>query len=263
MHIFAIGASREGNIGHFASLQLLEKGNSVTFLVRSDRFKSDPQIKPFIESGKAHVVIGDAHKSEDVKRAFDECTRIAPIDYVLFGVGGTPNFTLSNGIVLDPHDICTRAMAIILANYPMINPPRLIVISSTGLGKKSHEALPMVWKPIYGWLLDGPHKDKLGMERLLYHATNRQWTEDEPLPHILAPGWEAKLPAERGWLKAVIVRPAWLTDGKEKGSSKYRISDGEIPSAYVISRRDLAHSIVNAVIPKWDTYVGKTINVAY
>ena len=61
------------------------------------------------------------------------------------------------------------------------------------------------------------------------------------------------------------MRAALLTDGKERGSSNYIIGfpDGEVPNAYMISRRDLVQSIVNTVIPEWDTYVGKTISVAY
>ena len=36
---------------------------------------------------------------------------------------------------------------------------RLIIVSSMGLGK-SHQDLPLLLKPVYGWLLHNPHQNK-------------------------------------------------------------------------------------------------------
>jgi len=47
---------------------------------------------------------------------------------------------------------------------------KLIVISSSGLGRKGHAALPLLMKPMYGWMLQVPHVDKLVMERLIGRA---------------------------------------------------------------------------------------------
>ena len=69
MKILALGASR--NIGYHASLRLLERGDTVTFLLRStEAFEKDPAIIPHIGTGKARLIQGDAMKEEDVKRAW-------------------------------------------------------------------------------------------------------------------------------------------------------------------------------------------------
>ena len=141
---------------------------------------------------------------------------------------------------------------------------KFIAISSSGLGRKGHEALPLVMKPLYGYLLKIPHADKVDMERLIGGAAGQpSWGEDS----VQAAGEVA----ERPWLNAVIVRPAFLTDGecqgddirsRRPGKQPYRVGE-LLPSAYTISRKDVAHFIAEDAIPHFEKYKGRAVDVGY
>jgi hypothetical protein len=70
---------------------LLEGGDTVTFLLRrKDTFDNDPVIKPFVESGKAKLVIGDALSQDDVAKAWTAAIEASPtgaVDLVLCSIG--------------------------------------------------------------------------------------------------------------------------------------------------------------------------------
>ena len=108
MNVYAIGASR--NIGYHAARRLLglfalfvtpihgililasipAKGATVTFLLRSPSiFDKDEQIQPYIRSGHARIIKGDALKVEDVKRGWESALEFkgGAIDLVLFTLG--------------------------------------------------------------------------------------------------------------------------------------------------------------------------------
>ena len=50
-------------------------------------FDNDDTIKPYVSSGKAHLVKGDALKAEDVANAWAQAAEIGSIDFVIFTVG--------------------------------------------------------------------------------------------------------------------------------------------------------------------------------
>lgn len=87
MKVLAIGASR--NIGYFAALSLLRAGNTVTFQLRNvSAFDEDVEIQPFVKSGQAKLVKGDALVQEDVRTAWTEANADGvPVDVVLLSVG--------------------------------------------------------------------------------------------------------------------------------------------------------------------------------
>ncbi|EJD06264.1 uncharacterized protein FOMMEDRAFT_18409 [Fomitiporia mediterranea MF3/22] len=275
MKVLVIGGSR--NIGYYASQRLLNAGATVTFLLRKRScFDSDESIKPYIASGKARLVQGDALKEEDVSQAWEAASEgdDGPLDVVLFSVGGVPKMSITKGAVLDPPDICTRCMVNLLSIYPRdpATQPKLVLVSSNGLSKSAHSSLPFVIKPLYSFVLDGPHKDKLGMERTVHHAAGWEWpTEDgEPSKDILPDGWQARVNPQ-GWLKhVVVVRPALLTDGDSKGDEKpkkngkppYRTGDKDLSGSYTVSRKDIAHFIVTQALAEWPKWDGKCIRVA-
>jgi hypothetical protein len=58
----------------------------------------------------------------------------------------------------------------------------------------------------------------------------------------------------------MIVRVALLTDGKEKGV--YKVGAGEV-EGWTVSRRDVAHFIVDAVTNRWEQYGGRQVSIAY
>ena len=75
------------------------------------------------------------------------------------------------------------------------------------------------------------------------------------------------MPGEPGYLKEVLIlRPALYTDGEcraeSAGKKSYRAKDEEI-SGYTISRKDVAHFIVEDGLKNWDTWRGKCVRLMY
>lgn len=66
----------------------LARGDTVTFLLRNpSKLEEDPALKPYIQSGHAIFVKGDATSQEDVRKAWDVAASKAPVDFVLFTIG--------------------------------------------------------------------------------------------------------------------------------------------------------------------------------
>ncbi|KDR73735.1 hypothetical protein GALMADRAFT_72063 [Galerina marginata CBS 339.88] len=273
LNVLAIGASR--NIGYFSSIRLLEAGATVTFLLRSPAaFDSDEVIQKYVKSGKAHLVKGDALVKENVRHSWDESTKHGNVDLLLFTVGGTPKFSITKGFVIEPANLVTQSLFNALTTMPKTGPqPRIITISSTGLTRTSHAALPLPLKPLYGYLLAVPHKDKVGAERLVAHCAGWPWNakdDGEPDEAMMGPDWKTceGLP-EAGSLKRVLViRPALLTDGEclaekpGKSGGAYRVSEEEL-GAWTVSRKDVAHFIADAVLNRWAEFENKCVSIAY
>ena len=301
MHVLIIGASR--NIGLLTALRLLgkclynighvlhllikvssAKGDTVTLLVRSPKaFDGNEEVQKFIKSGTAHIMVGDALKEDDIRRALTANT----YDAILSSLGGS---ALSNTQLVkqEANMLCTCSIEPVFKLPPTIEPPnicgdamhvflrvmrtmpeeirstRFIAISSSGLGRKGHEALPLVMKPLYGWFLKVPHADKLVMERLLGGAAGQpSWGED-----LVQTTGEV---TEQPWLNAIIIRPAFLTDGdclgddtkrRRSGKPPYRVGE-LLPSAYTVSRKDVAHFIAEEAIPHFNNYKGRAVDVGY
>jgi NAD(P)-dependent dehydrogenase (short-subunit alcohol dehydrogenase family) len=135
--VFSIGGSR--NIGYFSAIRLLEKGATVTFLLRSpSSFDADVTIQKYIKSGTARLVQGDALIKDDVKKGWVEAAKgegEERVDVVLFTVGGTPKFELTKGFTVSPSNLVTHSFLNVVSTLPP-NHPKIITISSTGLTKK-------------------------------------------------------------------------------------------------------------------------------
>ncbi|KAL5490680.1 hypothetical protein ACEPAI_5514 [Sanghuangporus weigelae] len=277
MKVLVIGGSR--NIGYYSALRLLGNGATVIFLLRNTScFDTDESIKQYVASGKARLVQGDAMKKEDVGKALTVASEgDDPLDAVLFSVGGLGKLSITKGVVLDPPNLCALSMLNLLSVLPRdpASQPKIVVVSSTGLGKTAHAALPLPLKPLYGFLLDGaqgPHADKLGMERALSYVAGWEWpaADGEPDKAILADGWQDHI-GPYGWLKhAVVIRPALLTNGdsvgdnpKKPGQEPYRALDHEMKGSYTISRKDVVHFIVTRVFAEWNQWEGKCVRIAY
>ncbi|GLB38000.1 hypothetical protein LshimejAT787_0410510 [Lyophyllum shimeji] len=293
MNILVIGGSR--NIGYYASLRFLEAGHTVTFALRNlSVFDNDAQVQPYLQSGKAHLVKCDALVRDDVQRAWTAAASHSDsgaVDILLFTVGGTPKFHLTKGFVISPPNLVTQSLLNALSTLPSPSSqsspssrPRIITISSTGLTRTSHAALPCPLKPLYAYLLASPHRDKVGAERVVSHLAGWPWNtaeDGEPVPEVLDPrgAWKdgEGMPAE-GALKGdvLVVRPALLTDGEclaekghegegegnKEGTRAYRVSEEEL-GGWTVSRRDVAHFVVDAALNRWEEYRGKRVSIAY
>ncbi|KAI5117789.1 hypothetical protein M0805_002176 [Coniferiporia weirii] len=275
MKALVIGGSR--GIGLLVAQRLLKKDATVTFLLRNKAcFDKDEHIQPYIASGKARIVPGNALEEEDVRRAWKVAGEgdDSAVDIVIFSIGSTTlNISLTKGLIITPPDLCARSMLNLLATFPRDSPtqrqPRLVCVSSNGLGRSAHSTLPCTLKPMYKYLLDMPHADKLGMERALSHAGGWSWSaaDGEPDAQILPPGWTTRA-GDEGWLtRVVIVRPALLTNGTCTGDAptgaKYRAQETDMSCAYSISRRDIAHFIVERALADWSQWEGKCVRIAY
>ncbi|KAF8889869.1 hypothetical protein BD779DRAFT_1707023 [Infundibulicybe gibba] len=247
-NILVIGGSR--NIGYYSSIRFLDAGANVTFLLRSPNvFDADEVIQRYVKSGKAHLLKGDALVQSDVQHAWDDAARGAAVDLCLFTVGGTPKFRLTKGFVIDPPNLVTESLINTLCTMPRTSPqPRIITLSSTGLTPSAHAVLPLPLKVLYGALLGGPHRDKVGSERIIAHC--------------------AGLTGAGTLNRALVIRAAMLTDGdcladkKAGGKPVYRVSEPDI-SMWTISRKDVAHFVVDAMLNRWEEFENKRISLGY
>ncbi|KAF7302618.1 hypothetical protein HMN09_00896300 [Mycena chlorophos] len=269
MNVLAVGASR--NIGYLTSIRLLEKGATVTFLLRSpSAFDKDETIQRHVRSGKARLVKGDALKEEDARRAWESA---GTVDTLLFTVGGIPGFNITKGFIQDPPNLVTACLLNVLCTMPAYSSqPKIIILSSIGLSPVAHKALPLPMRMLYSTIVQ-PHKDKLAMERVLAHGAGWTWGLDgatEPEALFIGENWRERpgVPAAGSYTNVLVVRAALLTDGKSladeqepKGKSAYRYSEEEL-KFYTISRADVAHFIVKS-LERWDEVKGKRINVGY
>lgn len=269
--VLTVGGSR--NIGYYASLRLLDLGATVTFLLRSPSvFNDDAAIQRHVSSGKARLVKGNALVREDVERAWTEAAKgddNRPVDFLVFTVGGTPRFTITKGFVISPPNLVTQALLNCLETLPT-PAPKIIAISSTGLTRASHNNLPLLLKPLYGYLLRVPHKDKCGVEEVLAHCAGWPWEErDSPGPEILGANWKERVPGHGQLKSVVVIRPALLTDGECRGDGPvrdkqaYRVNEGDVSGSYTVSRKDVAHFLIEGVVKDWDTRQGKRVSIAY
>ena len=153
--------------------------------------------------------------------------------------------------------------------------PRIITISSTGLTKTSHAALPLPLKPLYGYLLAVPHKDKVGAERLISHCAGWAWNTEEdgePDESIMGPNWTERpgLPDAGSLKRVLVIRPALLTDGecraekpgRDASVAPYSVSETEL-GKWTVSRKDTAHFVVDAILNRWSEFENKCVNIAY
>ncbi|KAG9313326.1 hypothetical protein JVU11DRAFT_5631 [Chiua virens] len=271
--VLTIGGSR--NIGYFSSRRLLDLGAIVTFLLRKPNvFDNDEAIQEYVRGGKARLVQGDALVKEDVKRAWATAQGDdgKPIDFLVFTVGGTPHFKLTQGFVISPPNLVTQSILNCLETLPTPY-PNIITISSAGLTHAGHQVLPLLLKPLYSYCLPVPHADKCGTEEVLAYCAGWEWhAEDSPGPEVLARDWKtnAGLPTPGTLKNVVVIRPALLTDGacradtqEPASGSPYTAKEGDLAGAWTVSRKDVAHFLVERVIKEWDEWKGKRITIAY
>lgn len=250
---------------------------------------TDETIQKHVTNGKAQFVKGDALVEEDVRLGWTKAATYGNVDAVLFTVGedilflslpqftlplgGTPKFHLTKGFLIDPENLVTQALLNVLCTIPQDAPhPRIVVISSIGMTKKSHAALPFLLKPLYSHFLALPHKDKVGAERAISHCAGWEWSnknDGDPGEKIMGTAWlqRPNLPSPGSLSKDVLViRPGLFTDGdcktRSDGTPAYRVSEQEL-TGWTVSRKDVAHFITDAILNRWDEFAGKRINIVY
>jgi len=125
-------------------------------------------------------------------------------------------------------------------------------------------------KPVYGFALEKPHKDKIGAEIITSYLAGMPWDySQDPEPSLSVMGSETwrtdeGMPKEGEWKdQVVVIRPALLTDGEFTG--KYRTSYDESLGGYTISRKDVADLIYETTSKeeKWQEAKNQRIVVVY
>ena len=138
---------------------------------------------------------------------------------------------------------------------------------------------------MYWYLLRGPHADKLGLERVLAHASGRKWDDQEPredLTTVDGVKWQDRtgLPAS-GSLESLVIRPplfveskqnndpspsatpeAKRTDKDDEEKMNYRVGGPELSGTYTISREEIGHFIAENALKNWDQFKGKAITIS-
>ncbi|TFK23458.1 hypothetical protein FA15DRAFT_620769 [Coprinopsis marcescibilis] len=277
LNVLVVGGSR--NSGYYSSVRLLKKGYTVTFLLRNASvFDADEDIQPHVRSGKARLVQGDALKIDDVKNAWNEASKDAPVDLLLFSVGftGKPGFHILKGFVIDPPNLVTQSLLNCLSTIPKVSPsPKIIIISTSAATKSSRGKAPFLLKPVYGYLISGPAADKLGVEKVVHILSGWEWNSKangEPSEEVLPKDWTKieGLPAPGSLNAIAVVHAAMLTDGEcladtaAAQGQKLPYRTGPAPVAgYTVSRRDVAHFVVEGVLAKWEEYGNKELGIAY
>jgi hypothetical protein len=201
------------------------------------------------------------------------------------------SFKVTKGFVINPPNITTKAILNVLCTMPESTPrPKVIAVSSMGVTKDC--PAPLVYKPLYGYLLRSPHADKQGLERVLAHVGGRKWEDKEPREDITTVDdvkWQDResLPAS-GSLEVLVLRPSLFVESKQKtvpppatpaassSSSptenesepkkeepvKYRVGNPQLSGPYTISREEVAHFIAENAVKNWDQYKGKAITIS-
>lgn len=185
--------------------------------------------------------------------------------------GGAPSFNLLKGFVINPENLVTQSLLNALCTMPRTTPqPKIITISVVGVTQTSHNAVPFLLKPLYRYLLAVPRRDKAGAERVVSHCAGREWdtADSEPSEEILGSDWKHRpgLPAEGTLKKVLVIRPTLLTDGpcltESSEKEPYRVSEAEL-GGWNVSRKDVAHFVVDVVLNRWEEFENKVVNITY
>ncbi|KAJ2701963.1 hypothetical protein FB645_004443 [Coemansia sp. IMI 203386] len=219
MRVSVLGASR--NTGRYVVEQAIASGGDfdITILARNpDALGFTPD-----ELQKITVVKGDALVRDDIARAIEGA------DVVICSLGAKIN-GLSKPQDMGVEETGTLHVLDVLKQTRQQNPPRVIMVSSTGVGETNgNYDVPYIMRPLY-LLLKTPHKHKTVTEAAI---------KDSGLPYT-------------------IVRPALLTNGEV--TKKYRADIGVC--GYTISRRDVAHFILEQCVLK-DNFPNASPSLAY
>jgi hypothetical protein len=118
---------------------------------------------------------------------------------------------------------------------PSQRPRRLVVISTTGIEEKWND-VPLLFRPMYYYLLEVPHEDKRVMEKVI-----RERSVDV-------------------FPKVITLRPSLLTDGSR---TEGNVRIGVDIVGYTISREDTGVVTFNLCGKEGDEFVNKTVCASY
>ncbi|CAD0092883.1 unnamed protein product [Aureobasidium vineae] len=170
------------------------------------------------------IVQGNAKDINSVKALLQ--TSFGIVDTIVFGVGAAPKLRLHiMPVTLDDPDLCRTAMATLLSalnELKAATKPRLLAASTTGITRGPRD-VPILYVPLYHWLLHTPHIDKRIMEQLVWEQ------KDKP-------------DAESVIGEFAIVRSTLLMDGNGVGVENVRYGLESNPAlGWTIDRKDVGN----------------------
>ncbi|KAK4541601.1 hypothetical protein LTR36_007898 [Oleoguttula mirabilis] len=180
------------------------------------------------ESLDSHLTViqGDVRDIEAVKRTL-QLPNGAVVEDIVSGIGTYPRFAWSlwRPLIQPDATLCRDAVATILRALQQLKPskkPLFINMTTTGISSPGKPRdVPVLFVPLYHWLLAAPHEDKRGVVELLAE-------------HVRLPV------GERGIEGYVNVKASLLTDGEGTGLQAVREGVEEKPAVgYMIARQDV------------------------
>ncbi|KAI3401845.1 hypothetical protein diail_8223 [Diaporthe ilicicola] len=146
------------------------------------------------------------------------------VDAVVFTIGGSFSFS---GMSNDQLHVCEGGMKALVGALQdvrskggAIGQPTIVAVSTTGMSAHGRDYPMSLW-PIYGIMLNQPHKDKTAMEALLF-GSGEAFT---------------------------VVRPSLLTNGAE-GQKPVRVGV-EDPKARKLESKEIGYTISREDVGKW------------
>ncbi|KAM0721737.1 hypothetical protein Q7P37_002662 [Cladosporium fusiforme] len=187
------------------------------------------------------VIKGDIRDPETVKQALSPAGKV--VDIIVSGVGATSFYLNPNPLAplgIKDATICrdaSRAILSALPTGPEASPkPLLVTISTTGITPRGKPRdVPLLWSPLYHWLLHHPHVDKAEMEAHLRAVM-------------------AKPESERPVKAYLNVKPTLLTSGEGVGWQNIRYGRDDAPAVgYFVARKDVGEWVYErAVRREWE-----------
>lgn len=135
--------------------------------------------------------------------------------------------------------LCADTMKTLLTAVEQLplaqRPRRLVVISTTGIEEKWND-VPLLFRPMYYYLLEVPHEDKRVMEKMIRERSVDVFPE------------------------VITLRPSLLTDGSR---TEGNVRIGVDIVGYTISREDTGVVTFNLCAKEGDEFVNKTVCASY
>ena len=187
-------------------------------------------VSPALQTRHLTIIHGDIRDPATVSRVLTSTLTGKPVDIIISGLGPTSFYLSPNPLApigITDSTLVRDASRTILAALPTDTAPSetkplLINITTTGIPPPgAPRDVPLLYLPLYRWLLHHPHVDKSEMEAHL-RAVMGQSESERPI---------------RGF---VNVKPTLLTDGEGRGWERIRAGrEGEPAVGYFVARRDV------------------------
>ncbi|KAK4630954.1 Reductase pytE [Fulvia fulva] len=200
------------------------------------------------------IIQGDVKNLDNVKSTLQTASGL-PVEVIISGIGGTPNFqvSLTQPLGMTEPNICNSAGSTILraASEPHLqhtehSKPLLVNISTTGIPAPGAPwDVPCALSPLYRWGLHVPHEDKAKLEEKL--------REEVRLSSCGIKGY-------------VNIKPSLLFDGESKGLQAVKQGVDEKPAiGNSIHRQDVGlfifeHFVKGEVVDEW---INKSLTITY